>query len=59
MSTITIHFKNELMETCIRQFGNSLAREYTQEDLDNINSEEFEINDIDLISKIEKVLDAI
>lgn len=29
MSTITIHFKNELMETCIRKFADSLVREYT------------------------------
>ncbi|CAD8138320.1 unnamed protein product [Paramecium pentaurelia] len=59
MSTITTHFKNELMETCIRKFADSLVREYTQDDLDNINSEQIQTNDIDLIFKIDRVLDAI
>ncbi|CAK72577.1 unnamed protein product (macronuclear) [Paramecium tetraurelia] len=59
MSTVTIHLKNEQMETCIRKFADSLVREYTQDDLDNINSESIQTSDIDLISKIDRVLDAI
>ncbi|CAD8054041.1 unnamed protein product [Paramecium sonneborni] len=58
-STIIIHFKNELLETCIRNFADSLVREYTQDDLDNINNQNIQTEDLDLISKIDRVLDAI
>ncbi|CAD8046771.1 unnamed protein product [Paramecium sonneborni] len=59
MSTIIVHFKNELMETCIKNFADSLVREYTQEDLDNITNQNIQTQDFDLISKIDRVLDAI
>ena len=59
MSTITIHFKNELIETCIRSFANSLVREYSQDDLDMINSQHIDCLLYTSRRKIDRVLDTI